>query len=70
MVYLTDRAVVLALLKVAFLGKVMIRDWVHGMGHLPVFHTLLQILCKALITASPPARTSSPGILSIPGDFP
>ena len=26
----------------------MIRDWVHGMGHSPVFHILLQILCKAL----------------------
>ena len=39
------------------------------MGHSPVCHILLQILCKALITASPPACTSSPGILSIPGDF-
>ena len=26
----------------------MIRDWFHGMGHSPVFHILLQILCKAL----------------------
>ena len=48
----------------------MIRDWVHGMGHSPVCQTLLQILCKALITASPPACNSSSGILSIPGDFP
>ena len=48
----------------------MIRDWIHGMGHSPVWQMLLQILCKALITASPPACTSSPGILSIPGDFP
>ena len=39
------------------------------MGHSPVCHILLQILCKALISASPPACTSSPGILSIPGDF-
>ena len=39
------------------------------MGHSPVCHILLQILCKALITASPPACTSSPGIMSIPGDF-
>ena len=39
------------------------------MGHSPVCHILLQVLCKALITASPPACTSSPGILSIPGDF-
>ena len=28
--------VVLALLKVAFLGKGVIRDWVHGMGLSPV----------------------------------
>ena len=48
----------------------MIRDWVHGMGHSPLCQILLQILCKALITASPPACTSSPGILSISGDFP
>ena len=39
------------------------------MGHSPVCHILLQILCKALITASPPACTSSPRILSIRGDF-
>ena len=48
----------------------MTRDWVHGMGHSPVCQILLQILCKALITESPPACTSSPGKLSIPGDFP
>ena len=38
----------------------LIRDWVHGMGHSPVCHILLQILWKALVTASPPARTAPP----------
>ena len=69
MAYKADCAVVLALLKVAFLRNGDDKR-VHGMGHSPVCQTLLQILCKALITASPPACNSSSGILSIPGDFP
>ena len=52
-----------------YLSWVMIRDWFFGMGHSPACHILLQILCKALITASPPAWISSPGILPVPGDF-
>ena len=36
MAYKADCAIILALLKIALLGKVMIRDWVHGMGHSPV----------------------------------
>ena len=31
-----DHSVVLAQLQVAFLGSVMTKDWVHGVGHLPV----------------------------------
>ena len=35
----------------------MTKDWVHGVGHSPVCH-------------SPPAWTSSAGMLSTPADFP
>ena len=47
------------------------RDCVHGVGHSPVYQIFLQMVSKALIiSSSPPAFTSSPGILSIPADFP
>ena len=51
--------------KVPFLGSVMTKDWVHGVGHSPV----CQIVVKAVITSSPHAWTSSAGILSTPADF-
>ena len=65
-----DCAVVLALLKVAFLGKGDDKRLGPWYGPLSCLQILLQILCKALITASSPPCNSSPGILSIPGDFP
>ena len=35
-------SVVLTLLQVAFLGSVVTKDWVHGVGHSPVCQILLQ----------------------------
>ena len=63
-----DGSVVLAPLKVAFLGSVM--DWVHVVGHSPVFQILLQIVLRISIMASPPAWTISACMLSTPADFP
>ena len=51
-------------------GSVMTKDWVHGVGHSPVCQILLQLVVRAVITSSPPARTSSAGMLSTPADFP
>ena len=48
----------------------MTEDWVHGVGLSPVCQILLQIVMRAVITSSPPAWTSSAGILSTPADFP
>ena len=48
----------------------MTKDWVHKVGHSPVYQTLLQIAIRVVITASPPAWTSSAGMLSAPPDFP
>ena len=48
----------------------MTKDWVHGVGHSPVCQILLQIVVRAVITSSPPAWTSSAGMLSTPADFP
>ena len=47
----------------------MIKDWVHGVGRSPVCQILLQIVVRAVITSSPPAWTSSAGMLSTPADF-
>ena len=66
---MTDE-VVLAPLQVANFGSVMTKDWVHGVGHSPVCQILLQIVVRAVITSSPPALTSSAGMLSTPADFP
>ena len=46
------------------------KDWVHRAGHSPVCQILLQIVVRAVITSSPPAWTSSAGMLSNPADFP
>ena len=46
----------------------MTKDWVHGVGHSPVCQILLQIVARAVITPSPPAWTSSAGMLSTPTD--
>ena len=43
----------------------MTKDWVHGDGHSPVCQILLQIV-RAMIASSPPAWTSSAGMLSTP----
>ena len=48
----------------------MTKDCVHGVGHSPVCHILLQIVVRAAITSSLPAWTSSAGLLSTPADFP
>ena len=48
----------------------MTKDWVYGVGHSPVCQILLQIVVRAVITSSPPAWTSSAGMLSTPADFP
>ena len=49
-----------------------VEDWVHGVGHSPVCQILLQIVMRVVITPSPPAWTSSAGMLSTPApvDFP
>ena len=41
-----------------------------GVGHSPVCQILLQIVVKAVVTSSPPAWTSSAGMLLTPADFP
>ena len=46
-----------------FLESVMTEDWVHWVGHFPVYQILLQIVMRAVITSSPPAWTSSVGML-------
>ena len=48
----------------------MTKDWVHGVGHFPVCQIVLHIVMRAVITSSPPAWTSSAGMLSTPADFP
>ena len=48
----------------------MTKDWVHGVGHSAVCQILLQIVVRAVIISSPPAWTSSAGMLSTPADFP
>ena len=63
-----DCLVVLALLQVGFLRNCA-KDWVHAVGHSPVFQILLQIVVRAVSTSSPPAWTSSAGMLSTPADF-
>ena len=51
------------------MGSVMTNDWVHGFGHSPVSQILLQIVVRALITSTPPAWTSSAGMLLTPADI-
>ena len=66
-----DHSVVLALLQVAYLWKCDDQgQCVHGVGHFSVRQIVLQIVVRAVITSSPPAWTSSAGILSTPTDFP
>ena len=48
----------------------MTKDWAHGVGHSPVCQILLQTVMRAVITSSPPAWTSSAGMLSTQADFP
>ena len=47
----------------------MTEDWVHGVGHFPVYQILLQIVVRAMITSSQHGWTSSAGTLSTPADF-
>ena len=55
--------------RLPFLGSVMTKDWVHRAGYSPVCQILLQIVVRAMIKSSPPALTSSAGMLSTPADF-
>ena len=48
----------------------MTKDWVHGFGHSPVCQIFLQIVVRVVITSSPPAWSSSAGMLLTPSDFP
>ena len=48
----------------------MTKDWVNDVGHSPVCLILLQVVVRAVIASSPPAWTSSAGMLSTPADFP
>ena len=52
--------------RLPFLGSVMTKDWVHGVGHSSVCQILLQIVVRAVITSSQPAWTSSVGMLLTP----
>ena len=47
----------------------MTKNRVHGVGHSTVCQMLLHIVVRAVITSSPPAWTSSTGMLSTPADF-
>ena len=46
------------------------RSCLHCCGHSRVCQILLQIVMKVVITSSPPAWTSSAGMLLTPADFP
>ena len=48
----------------------MTKNWVHGVGHSSVCQILFQIVMRAVITSSPPAWTSSAGMLLTAADFP
>ena len=48
----------------------MTKDWVHGFYHSPACQILLQIVVRAVITSSPPAWTSSAGMLSTQANCP
>ena len=52
------------------MGSVTTKDWVHRDGHFPVCQLLSQIVVRSVITSSPPAWTSSAGMLLTPADFP
>ena len=66
----SDRLVVLAMLHVAFMGSVMPKGWVNGVGHSPACQILLQIVVRVVITSSTSAWTKSAGMLSTVADFP
>ena len=48
----------------------MTKDWVQVVSHSPICQILLQNVMRGVITSSPPAWTSSAGMLSTPADFP
>ena len=49
--------------------SVITKDWVHRVGLSLACQILLQIVVRAVITSSPPAWTSSAGMLPTPADF-
>ena len=67
---MADRMVVLAWLEIAFLRSVMVSDWVHEVGHLPVCQILLQKMVSMSITAFCPCFKRLVGMLSIPAACP
>ena len=56
--------------RLPFLGSVVTKDWVHGVGYSPVCQILLQIVVRAVITSFLSAWASSNWMLSTPADFP
>ena len=56
--------------RLPFFGRVITSDWVQGVGHSPVCQILLQMLRSTSIMVSPPAWSSSAGMLSTPALFP
>ena len=52
------------------MGRVIVSDWVHVVGHSPVYQILLQMLVRMSINASPPFFNNSIGMLSFPAPFP
>ena len=56
--------------KLPFFGSVITKDWVHVVGHSPVFQILLHIEVRMSIMAFPPVWTNSSSMLSMPAEFP
>ena len=56
--------------RLPFFGRVITSDWVQQGGHSPVCQILLQMLRSASVMVSPPAWSSSVGVLSTPQLFP
>ena len=56
--------------RLPFLGSVMSKEWVHGVGHSPVCQIVLQVVVRAVIISFPPHWTSSAGMLLTQADVP
>ena len=58
------------MLKIAFFGRVMINDFVHMSGQIPVSHIIEHSEWIISVISSPAYVISSAGILSIPAAIP